>query len=397
MHNQVVLKGNLKFLNLGDLMQLIGANCNSGTLRMHSKYTAEPGIIFFDKGNPINASYGSKTGLDAVYTFFGWTEGEFEFVKEKIISKKIITKSRMGIILEGLKMIDDGKIEKLGPKILDQEISGSTKKNPGMPVVNGPLVDYMYVVDEEDFFDGENIVEEGRHGSWLWVLMEGVVEIRKETSKGTLPIIRLSDGSFIGSMAAFLIQGNIRTATAVAIGNVQLGVLDSQLLSQEYSSLSSEFKGLLMSIDKRLKLVTNMAADYYTNRSINDEQINNDKKNIIQQGEIEEKLYIIKQGKATVGRYNDNNFIPLCNLYKGDFIGHMPFFDLNHEPDYAAVLASKDIKLREIDMEQLQNEFQKLSSTLKNITEFTANCICATSKVVCDFYQQYSGSDSKNE
>ena len=87
---------------------------------------------------------------------------------------------------------------------------------------------YLYVVDEEDFFDGEHIVEEGKHGSWIWVILEGVVDIVKEMDSGTIPIVRIGDGSFIGSMASFLLQGHIRTATAIAVGNVQLGVLDSQ-------------------------------------------------------------------------------------------------------------------------------------------------------------------------
>ena len=60
------LKGNIKFLNLGDLMQLLGGNGSSGILRILSTYAPEPGIIYFDNGNPINASCGMLSGLDAL-------------------------------------------------------------------------------------------------------------------------------------------------------------------------------------------------------------------------------------------------------------------------------------------------------------------------------------------
>ena len=110
MRDNVVLAGNLKFLALGDIMQLLGANSSTGVLRLISRYATEPGFIYFENGNPTNASCGKKLGLEAVYALFGWADGEFEFSIENISSERVITKSRMGIILEGLKMVDDGQI-----------------------------------------------------------------------------------------------------------------------------------------------------------------------------------------------------------------------------------------------------------------------------------------------
>ena len=53
MLDNVVLAGSLKFLALGDIMQLLGANSSSGVLRLISRYAAEPGFIYFDNGNPV--------------------------------------------------------------------------------------------------------------------------------------------------------------------------------------------------------------------------------------------------------------------------------------------------------------------------------------------------------
>ena len=76
--------------------------------------------------------------------------------------------------------MNEGQIERLGPVSMDTRTAKYSDVGAALPVIWGPLVDYMYVADEEDFFDGENIVEEGKHGSWIWVILEGVVEIIKK-------------------------------------------------------------------------------------------------------------------------------------------------------------------------------------------------------------------------
>ena len=73
-------------------------------------------------------------------------------------------------------MVDDGQIKRVGPNDINRQKAMQNDPD-AVPIVKGPLVDYMYVADEEDFFDGEYIVEEGKHGSWIWVILEGVVEI----------------------------------------------------------------------------------------------------------------------------------------------------------------------------------------------------------------------------
>src|SRR5210317_330888 len=115
MNNTVSLSGSLDFLNLGELLNLLGTNGSSGVLHVKSNYSSESGLVYLDKGNPINAVNGSLTGLDAVFSLFGWTDGQFEFVQEDVRCEKEITKSRMEIILDGLRLLDEGKIEKLGP------------------------------------------------------------------------------------------------------------------------------------------------------------------------------------------------------------------------------------------------------------------------------------------
>ena len=373
MNESVALSGSLNFLSLGDIIQLLGSSGSTGVLRLINRYAPDPGFIYFIEGNPVNAQNGDIEGLDALYSLFGWVSGSFEF----------INKSRMGIILEGMKLLDDGQIKKVGPATATDKAADMKRLLSKTAIVKGPLVDYMYVVDEEDFFDNEHIVEEGKHGSWIWVILEGVVDIVKEVDSGAIPIIRIGDGSFIGSMASFLLQGHIRTATAVAVGNVQLGVLDSQRLAQEYAGMSLEFRTFLTSLDKRMKQLTDRIVEYHDG-SIQTAEILKDKKVLIRQAKPEEEqLYVVKQGRASVVRNTENGPVVLCHLYKGDFFGDVPFLHLGQEPDGASIYGSENIKIAKIEAVSLQMEYNRLSTTFKNIVDNMATCMSVTADIVC--------------
>ncbi|MGD2038070.1 MAG: cyclic nucleotide-binding domain-containing protein, partial [Desulfobacterales bacterium] len=160
--------------------------------------------------------------------------------------------------------------------------------------------------------------------------------------------------------------------------------LDSQLLANELANVSAEFKNLLISIDSRLRQVIDMAAAFKNNNNHFDKLIKS-KKQLIKQGQKEERLFTIKGGEAIIARQTENGFVPLVRLKKGDFFGKIPFLDMGHEPYSAAVFASQDLKLAAADTEKLKSEHDGLSSTLKNIIEHLANSVSVTTVVTCDF------------
>jgi CRP-like cAMP-binding protein len=380
-----VLAGNLNFLSLGDILQLLGSNASTGVLRITSRYAQDVGLIYFHNGNPVNASAGSLAGVDAVNSLFGWLEGEFEFIEEKVDGENVIKKSRMQIILDCLRMLDDGQIEQLGPVTFTKKSSHPSDSLSNRPIVRGPLIDYTYVVDEEEVRAGNKIVGEGKHGGWLWVILEGTAEIIRETPQGPLKLLRIGEGAFIGSIASFLLlEGSVRSAAITAINNVLLGVLDLRQLSADFLRMSNQFRSLLISLDKRLKQVTNMAVDIKL-ENIKVEEFINGKAHVFTQGENVENLFTITEGEAHIVRNTENGYVPLANLYQGDFFGHLPFLDIGQEPYSASVFGSKDLKISEMDPKILEQEYKQLSSTFKNFIEHLANCILVTSMLACEF------------
>lgn len=382
------LSGSLNFLNLGELLNLLGTNGSSGVLRINGSYATQPGLVYLDKGNPINATNGSLSGLDAVFALFGWTQGEFEFTEEDVTCEKTITKSRMEIILDGLRLLDEGKIEKLGQATTPKKQPESPVISGKFPLIKGPLVDYSYIVDEEGFYDGDEIVQEGNHGDWIWVILEGTAEIVKQASNGPLKLLRIGDGAFLGSVGSLLSGGKVRSATVKSVGNVQLGMLDSQLLANELANVSADFKNMIISIDYRLRQIIDMAVKV----NEQDKDLNGfieGKKQLIKQGQNEERLFTIKEGEAFIARNTENGYVPLAHLKKGDFFGRIPFIDMGHEPYSASVFSSDDLKLTAVNAEKLQSEHEGLSSTLKNIIEHLATCISVTTLVTCEYQKKH--------
>ena len=386
MANNVVLSGNLSFLNLAELLQLLGSNTSNGILRINSKVAQEPGVVYFSNGNPVHSLNGSLRGLEAIFSLFGWMEGEFVFSDEPYSGENTINKSRMEIILDGLRMLDDGEIEKVESAEIKEKAPDKkeTTKKSSLPTIKGPLVDYLHVVDEEEFFDGEEIIIEGNHGNWIWVILEGTVDLSRTTPKGPMKFLQIGDGAFIGSISSLLSDDSVRNVTATAVGNVQLGMLDSQGIGSEFSRMTPDFRNIVRSLDDRFNAIMERAVA--STMGENDPaKLLKDKRPVIMEGKNDDKSFIITGGNASIVKKTKKTFIPLITgMGKGDFIGHIPFLDMGLEPTSAIVLGDKGLKVSTIDQNSLQSEYEALSLTFKNMLENISTHILATAMFISE-------------
>ncbi len=379
MRDRPPFAGELSFISLADIFQILGGNNSTGVLYLNNPYADSPGIIYFENGDPINAALGSLYGTDAICALFGWTIGSFEFRQERVYAGKIVKQSRMQIVLDALRMLDDGLIEKVGPASVAEE-DVTDKKGNGL-IFKRPFVDYLYIIDEEEFPDGEVVVKEGAHGKWTWVILEGQVKITRETSTGPLTISQLGEGSFLGSITSFLFSEYERSATVTALGNVRLGLLDSQRLHEEYSLLSRDFRDLLLSLAGRLRKITDRAVEL--SLSSNDHpEIPKETKVIVKRGAQDDMAFVILSGKGYVVGETSEGPIPLMTLNEKDFFGHVPFIETGHEPQTASIFGSEDLEIRLIDTKKLQQEYTELSSTFKNLIEHSCHSLSYTTRLV---------------
>jgi uncharacterized protein (TIGR02266 family) len=117
----------------------------------------------------------------------------------------------------------------------------------------------LITASEEIYQDGDIIIEEGTSGDWVYVIHSGTVEISKTIEGKKYIIARLGPGEVFGELG-FL--GTVqRTATAQAIGETCVGVIDRTYLDGEYNKLSSEFRAVLNALVKRFKQMTDRAVE----------------------------------------------------------------------------------------------------------------------------------------
>ena len=381
MEGNVVFSGNLRFLGIPDLLQLIATTNSTGILGLTNTYALGPASVTFLRGNPTHANYASLTGLEALYALFGWTTGQFEFRQEKIDNERTIHRGQMEIVLDGLRMLDEGIIKRLGPGSEEKGQSGRTGSLSQLPLIKKPITHYAFLVEEEEFSKGTTIIEEGEFGNWIWIVLHGTAEMSKKTIAGPTKILRVGQGAFLGNISSMMAMGRRRIATFTATETIRLGVLDLEPLYAEYSGLSDEFRSLLLSLDNRFREITERLSEIHSGIHMSQKTFFNSKETPDSGKRIETPFLILKGSAAIVEDMKSQPF-PLINLVPDDFFGPLSFLEMGHEPFSASVYFSDDLKTTPLDPEALQSEYDQLSDTLKNMIEFSLNCISIATMAV---------------
>jgi CRP/FNR family cyclic AMP-dependent transcriptional regulator len=111
----------------------------------------------------------------------------------------------------------------------------------------------------ETYQDGQIIFEEGSHGDWIYAVESGAVELSKAITGGRAVIAVLQSGDIFGEIA-FLARIP-RTATARAVGETTVGLIDRAFLDTEYNKLSQHFQVILKTLSLRLKRATELLVE----------------------------------------------------------------------------------------------------------------------------------------
>ncbi len=377
----MLFEGELNFIGLADIFQILGGNNSTGVLHMTSPYCESPGKVYFTDGNLTNASFNSLHGLDAIYALFGWTEGIFEFHREKIHKRRAVDQSLMQIILDALRMLDDGLIKTVGPpRFVDSpgglEQASCAWEAGTLSVIKGPLVDYMYIVQEEYLSEGDRVITEGAYGNWVWVILEGSVRITRDSLRGPLLLAQLGEGCFIGTFASFLFSDYVRTATVTAIGDVHLGLLDTQRLAGEFAALSDDFRSVLLIISNKLKEVSDKGIVLLA-EGTNEQDVATGRLLVPEAGQSIERAAFSNAGCRSIPTPSKQASFALVPVKKEDVLRYFLF---NHSR--AENRAHRDDSDLMLDTEKLKKEYDGLSRTFKNMIDYLASCIAVTNTLV---------------
>jgi len=111
----------------------------------------------------------------------------------------------------------------------------------------------------EKFSNGEAIFKEGSFGDWMYFIEKGAVEIFRTVEGKKLVIANLKEGEVFGEVA--YITKAARSATAAAVGNTTVGIIDRKSFDQEFNALTSDFQMILKVMATRLKVTTDVLID----------------------------------------------------------------------------------------------------------------------------------------
>ncbi|MBF0337613.1 MAG: cyclic nucleotide-binding domain-containing protein [Candidatus Magnetobacterium sp. LHC-1] len=110
------------------------------------------------------------------------------------------------------------------------------------------------IVVKQSYKDGQVILKEGSFGEGTYLILEGKVRIIKTIQGELVEIAHLEKGDYFGEMS--FLDRQPRSASAVAEGNVVLGIIDKDFLEEEISKTSEEFRLLLYTLVERLRQTT---------------------------------------------------------------------------------------------------------------------------------------------
>ena len=117
---------------------------------------------------------------------------------------------------------------------------------------------------EETYQDGQTIFKEGSWGDWVYVILSGSVEISTNVQGQKYVLEVLLSGEVFGELG--FIGGMKRTATATAVSETTLGILDREFFEKEYNLLSPQFRRVLEIITERFKNMLERANEFTTRK-----------------------------------------------------------------------------------------------------------------------------------
>src|SRR5580658_4668713 len=118
-----VVRGNLAQMNVIDLMQSLEMGRKSCQLKL--KNAGETCEVFFAEGQVKHATYGTLVGDPAVFKVLRWTGGNFELNFEGKTDKETTQLNTQGLLMEGLRLLDESQREGSADAVEDSSASAS--------------------------------------------------------------------------------------------------------------------------------------------------------------------------------------------------------------------------------------------------------------------------------
>jgi serine/threonine-protein kinase len=106
--------------------------------------------------------------------------------------------------------------------------------------------------EKKNFSAGEVLMQEGETGDEAYLILNGSVEVAKETDGGKVILGTLTAGSIVGEMA--LIRKEMRSASVKALENTEVAILTNRLISEDLKKLPPYMEKIVSTLTDRLRI-----------------------------------------------------------------------------------------------------------------------------------------------
>lgn len=111
------VRGSLAQMSTIDLLQSLElGRKNAKLIVSNGKETCD---LYFQEGNLTHAVFGKLEGDEAVYKALVWTEGTWELDFTNLSNKTTTTRSTQGLLMEGLRLLDEANRDGAEDNVLD--------------------------------------------------------------------------------------------------------------------------------------------------------------------------------------------------------------------------------------------------------------------------------------
>jgi CRP/FNR family cyclic AMP-dependent transcriptional regulator len=110
----------------------------------------------------------------------------------------------------------------------------------------------------ERYSNGQVIISEGVVSAKAYVILSGKVRISKKSGDRAITIAILKEGDTFGEMGLF--QEAVRSATASAVGEVAVGVIDKEQFNKMVDDCPEALRYIINLLVNKLRLTTNSLA-----------------------------------------------------------------------------------------------------------------------------------------
>lgn len=111
------LRGSLQQMNVIDLVQSL--ELSRKTCRLTLTNSSEQCDLYSNEGQINHAVYGALIGDEAVYKVLLWTDGNFQIDFTASSSEQTTTRSTQGLLMEGLRLLDEANRDASEDNVLD--------------------------------------------------------------------------------------------------------------------------------------------------------------------------------------------------------------------------------------------------------------------------------------